>query len=140
MTEEVKQPRRVKLDAEESERNRIGTLVRDIPFTDYSVDPPEELIFEATMTPVSMDERKRLIRKCTTSDRAGIPEIDFDRLDDLLMARTFGFDEESWKKFCKTHPIGLYAKLTLITKEVNSETTFTKEDIEKLKNLEGQEQ
>ena len=84
-------PRRVKLDALESGKSRIGTIVKDIPFIDYSVEPAEELVYEGTLTPVSIDERKHLIKLCTKYDRAGIPEIDFDRLDDLLMAKVFGF-------------------------------------------------
>jgi hypothetical protein len=132
--------KRISIDAEECNVNRLGVLVRDIPFTDYSKDPPEQLIFEARMTPVSMADRKAFIKKCTTNDRAGIPEIDFDRLDDLLMAKVFGFNEAQWKQFITNHPIGLYTKLALISKEINGESTLTSKQIEELKNLAGQEQ
>jgi len=134
------QPRRIALDAKECEMNRLGSIVKDIPFTDYSVDPPEELVFVATITAIPIEQKKALLKLSTKFDRAGIPEIDWERFDDLLLGRTFGYNEEQWRNFTKTHPIGLYTKLTLIAKEINGSTSFSKEDLDKLKNLAGQDQ
>lgn len=128
----------VRIDRAECERSRIGSITREVPFTDYSVDPPEEFVYLVTFNPIPMSERKALINRCTITNRAGIPEIDWEKLDDLMIARTIGLAEADWEEFKRKHPIGLYNKLALASKEVNCELALTKDQIEELKNLGGQ--
>jgi len=131
-------PRRVKLDKEEAHKNRIATIKKDIPFTDYSVSPPEELIYEAEITPVNIDYKKVLLKRCTSMKRGGIPEIDWDLYSDMVTAKTFGFGEADWSEFKKNHPIGLETKMSMIANEVNGQGGLSEEDVEQLKNLVSQ--
>jgi len=134
-------PAKIRLDAAECETERGGkSITRDILFTDYSGPEPRVLTFEASLTPVMMDRKKSLMRKCTANNRSGVPEIDWERMDDLIIAETLGLSEEQWKQFKKTHPIGLYTKITLLVKEVNGEISLSQGELDSLKNPVGQEQ
>lgn len=131
-------PRRVKLNGEEAHTNRIVTIYKDIPYTDYSTDPPEDIIFEAEITPVNIDYKKVLMKRCTTMKRGGIPDIDWELYSDLVVAKTFGFNEEDWRAFKLNHPLGLETKMSMIANEVNGQGGLSEKDLEDLKNLVSQ--
>lgn len=131
---------RIKLNGEEAKKNRIATITKDIPFVDYSQEPAVNLIFEASITPIAIDERRGIVRKCTQANRSGIPELDWDLFEDMVIAKTYGLTIDEWSEFKKTHPIGLYTKMELIANEINGRSALSEDDIEELKNLGGQGQ
>lgn len=137
--QEIRTPTRISLNSEECDVSRLCEMHKSVPFTDYSKEPAEELVYDIVLKSVSIDERKKYMRRCTKTDRSGIPEVDWELLEEMITAATLGLTFDEWERFKKTHPHGLYMKLILAAKEINGELTLTKEQVESLKNMVGQE-
>jgi len=131
---------RIRLDANECEINRVMPRVMTVAFTERKGEEERLIEMDIEITPVPISQKKGLIRRCSKKNPSGFKEIDWERLDDLVIAMTIGLTEEQWLRFKETHPIGLYTKIALAVKEANGESGFTSKQIEELKNLGGQEQ